>query len=320
MQTNEYTDRRIVKTLQRIEGYEKFFSYQHITRKYYPIFLVIPAIAIVLILVVYPLLLSIQISFYRWTYGTRLSQAEYIGLANYYWVFFGGDYLYYTSLQLTLLYVLFQVAGSFIVGLLIAILLDKLPGGGSVFTSFFIIPMVIMPAVAGLMWRLYFTYDGFVNYFLESIFKIRINWFSTDYALIAVSIASIWVTAPFFILVFYAALTSIPNHLIEAARIDGASEWTILTKIKLPLLKSIIYITLIIRIIEAIRSFDLPYVTFGGGPGSATEVLAVHINRIAFQFRQLGAGSVLSLFLILLVTLLCFLLIKKLKESWGSSS
>lgn len=295
-------------------------SFQHITRKYYPIFLVIPAITVVLILVIYPLLLSIQTSFYRWTYGTPLSQAEYIGLGNYYWVFFGGDYLFYISLQLTLLYVLFQVVGSFIVGLFIAILLDKLPRGGSVFTSFFIIPMVIMPAVAGLMWRLYFTYDGFVNYFLESIFRIKINWFSTDYALTALSIASIWVTAPFFILVFYAALTSIPQHLIEAARVDGATEWAILKTIKLPMLKPIIYVTLIIRIIEAIRSFDLPYVTFGGGPGSATEVLALHINRVGFQYRQLGAGSVLSLFLILLVILLCILLIKKLKESWGAYS
>jgi multiple sugar transport system permease protein len=82
------------------------------------------------------------------------------------------------------------------------------------------------------------------------------------------------------------------------------------------MLKPIIFVTLILRTIEALRSFDLPYVTFGGGPGSATEVLAIHINRIAFQFRQLGAGSVLSLFLILLVVIMCSLLINKLKESW----
>jgi len=294
-------------------------SNKHISRRlsrYYPIFLVIPAIVVVLILAIYPLLLSIQISFYRWVYGTPLSQAEYIGLENYVWVFFGGDPLFLTSLKLTLVYVLLQVGGSFLVGFLIAILLDKLPKGGSVLASFFIIPMVIMPAVAGLMWRLYFTYDGLVNFFLESIFNIKINWFSTDFAMIGLSIASIWVTAPFFILVLYAALTSIPPHLIEAARVDGASEWIILKVVKIPMIKPIIYVTLIIRIIEALRFFDLPYVSFGGGPGSATEVLALHINRIAFQYRQLGPGSVLSLFLILLVILLCALLIKELEESW----
>jgi len=291
-----------------------FFT--HLLKKYYPVILVLPAITTVLILVIYPLFMSLQTSFFKWTYGTPWSQAEYVGLKNYYWVFFGGDYLFYVSLQLTVVYVIFQVLGSFFVGLFIAVLLDKLPRGGSLFTSFFIIPMVIMPAVAGLMWRLYFTYDGLVNYFVETLFRIKINWFSTEYALIALSLASIWITAPFFILVFYAALTSLPQSPIEAARVDGASELTILKDIKLPMLKPIIFVTLILRTIEALRSFDLPYVTFGGGPGSATEVLAIHINRIAFQFRQLGAGSVLSLFLILLVVIMCSLLINKLKESW----
>jgi multiple sugar transport system permease protein len=291
-----------------------FFT--HLLKKYYPVILVLPAITTVLILVIYPLFMSLQTSFFKWTYGTPWSQAEYVGLKNYYWVFFGGDYLFYVSLQLTVVYVIFQVLGSFFVGLFIAVLLDKLPRGGSLFTSFFIIPMVIMPAVAGLMWRLYFTYDGLVNYFIETLFRIKINWFSTEYALIALSLASIWITTPFFILVFYAALTSLPQSPIEAARVDGASELTILKDIKLPMLKPIIFVTLILRTIEALRSFDLPYVTFGGGPGSATEVLAIHINRIAFQFRQLGAGSVLSLFLILLVVIMCSLLINKLKESW----
>jgi multiple sugar transport system permease protein len=291
-----------------------FFT--HLLKKYYPVILVLPAITTVLILVIYPLFMSLQTSFFKWTYGTPWSQTEYVGLKNYYWVFFGGDYLFYVSLQLTVVYVIFQVLGSFFVGLFIAVLLDKLPRGGSLFTSFFIIPMVIMPAVAGLMWRLYFTYDGLVNYFIETLFRIKINWFSTEYALIALSLASIWITTPFFILVFYAALTSLPQSPIEAARVDGASELTILKDIKLPMLKPIIFVTLILRTIEALRSFDLPYVTFGGGPGSATEVLAIHINRIAFQFRQLGAGSVLSLFLILLVVIMCSLLINKLKESW----
>jgi len=289
-----------------------FFT--HLLKKYYPVILVLPAITTVLILVIYPLFMSLQTSFFKWTYGTPWSQAEYVGLKNYYWVFFGGDYLFYVSLQLTVVYVIFQVLGSFFVGLFIAVLLDKLPRGGSLFTSFFIIPMVIMPAVAGLMWRLYFTYDGLVNYLIETLFRIKINWFSTEYALIALSLASIWITTPFFILVFYAALTSLPQSPIEAARVDGASELTILKDIKLPMLKPIIFVTLILRTIEALRSFDLPYVTFGGGPGSATEVLAIHINRIAFQFRQLGAGSVLSLFLILLVVIMCSLLINKLKN------
>ncbi len=293
----------------------KFFL-KKFSKKYYPVLLILPSLITVLILVAYPLLISLQTSLYEWTYGTPWNQAKYVGLKNYYWVFFGGDYLFYNSLQLTIIFVIIQVLGSFIIGIFFALLLDKLPRGGEIITAFFIIPMVMMPSVVGLMWRLYFTYDGFVNYFLEMFFGIKINWFSINYALIALSIATIWMTAPFFILVFYAALKAIPQEPIEAAQIDGASEWVILKDIKLPMLKPIILITLIIRTIEAFRSFDVPYIMFGGGPGSATEILAIHINRVAFSFRQLGAGSVLSLFLIFLIIIMCSFLIKQLRETW----
>lgn len=280
-------------------------------RKNYPILLILPALLTTLFLVIYPLVISLRVSAYNWTFGKRWETASYVGLDNYIWMFSGGDYFLGTSIRVTLLYVSCTVLLSLALGMGIALLLNRVTRYSSIFTSAFIIPLVTMPAVAGLAWRLYFTYDGFVNYLLSFI-GLKINWYSVNYALFAMVIATIWVSAPFFVLVLYAGLTSLPHEPYEAAKIDGASAWLIFKDITLPLMKPVILTATIIETINMFRGFDIPYVMFGGGPGSSTEILSIHISRVAFSMRYLGRGSCLSLLLIAIVLTVTVLLIRSL--------
>jgi len=280
-------------------------------RKNYPILLILPALLTVLVLVIYPLVTSLRISTYNWIFGTRWETARYVGLNNYRWLFGGGDYFLGTSIWVTLVYVSCTVLLSLILGMGIALLLNRITRYSSIFMSAFIIPLVTMPAVAGLAWRLYFTYDGFVNYLLSFI-GLKINWYSVNYALLAMVIATIWVSTPFFVLVLYAGLTSLPREPYEAAKIDGASRWLIFKDITLPLMKPVILTATIIQTIDMFRMFDVPYIMFGGGPGSSTEILSIHISRVAFSMRYLGRGSCLSLLLIAIVLAVTVLLIRSL--------
>ena len=284
-------------------------------KKNYPILLVLPALLAILFLVAYPLALTFNTSFYNWTFGKPWETASYVGLSNYGWMLGGGDYFLGSSIQITLIFVVAQVFLSLALGLGIALLIGRVTRGRSVIATAFIIPMVVMPAVVGLIFRLYFSYDGLVNYFL-SFFGIKINWYSTGFALMAMTLTMTWVTTPFFVLVFYAGLMSLPHEPFEAAKVDGASRWKIFKDITLPLMKPVILIATIMRIIEAFRIFDLPYTMFGGGPGSATNILAIHISRVAFSTRYLGRGSVLSLLLVLIVLISCLLLVKSLTKAW----
>lgn len=284
-------------------------------KKNYPILLVLPAFLTIFFLVAYPLLITLRASFYDWTFGKIWETASYVGLSNYEWMLGGGDYFLSSSIQITLIFVVVQVILSLALGLAIALLISRVTRGRSIIATAFIIPMVVMPAVVGLIFRLYFSYDGLVNYFL-GFAGIKINWYSTGFALMATTITMTWITTPFFVLVFYAGLMSLPREPFEAAKVDGASRWQVFKDITLPLMKPVILIATIMRTIEAFRIFDLPYTMFGGGPGSATNILAIHISRVAFSTRYLGRGSCLSLLLVLIVLISCLLLVRSLTRAW----
>lgn len=277
-------------------------------REFYPFLLILPAFIYVFLWAIYPMFLTFQLSLYKYTLGTPWSHAEFIGAENFRWLIY-EDWQLVPSLIITLEFVAFQVVGGLLLGLGIALLLNRITKGRNLIATLFIIPMALMPSMVGLTWRLFYSYDGIVNYFVESIFGSKVNWCSISYALPAVIITELWQWTPLFILVFFAALTSLPREPYEAAKVDGASSWLIFRYITLPSLKPIILIVLILRTVEALRSFDILYAMFGGGPGNATQTLSIHIQRTAFTGRNLGHGAALSLLLIFITIAAIFPLI-----------
>ena len=140
-------------------------------------------------------------------------------------------------------------------------------------------------------------------------------WLSdTSIVLYAIFIPILWQYAGFYILIYYAALKNIPESLIEAAKIDGATPLQIALKIKLPLIMGVVKVTIVLAIVGSLKYFDLIYVMTGGGPNGASEVMASYMYKLAFSTSNFGYGSAIG-FLLLLITLIVTLVINKLTAS-----
>lgn len=236
-------------------------------------------------------------------------QREFVGLANFEALLFSqGGWLGLFNPEFvdftwnTIVYVGFSVTISFLLGLGVALLLDKdLTGRGWLRTAV-IVPWILPYVMSGLMWRWMFqTQYGAVNAILTQIGLVsdRIAFLSDGtLAMMALIVADVWVFTPFIIIILLAGLQNVPEQLYDAAEVDGASRWSRFWNVTYPFLKPSILVALTIRIIFDIRALDLVWVMTQGGPGQATEVWASWLYRTAMVFQQPGMGAALGVFLL----------------------
>ncbi len=200
----------------------------------------------------------------------------------------------------TIAYTALVVTAEFLLGLGAALLFSMLGQRSSVFRTFFLYPLMIAPIVAGLLWRfLLIDNIGIVNDLLSRVglgsSANAIGWLSNPHiVLFAVAIPDIWLTTSFMTLVLFAGLQNIPAELIEAARIDGAGSWRMLTRIILPLLRPVIAVALIVRGIDAAKAFDIILIQTNGGPDNASQTLSLLIYQTMVRFREPGLASAMA--------------------------
>lgn len=258
-----------------------------------------PAFAVTFVLMLLPLAYLVEGSTKDWELGRPLGASPSVGTDNFSALFDGPVSLMH-ALGLSAIYTSVSLVAELVLGLCIALLLTRRLRGMSILTSAFLVPMVVMPAMAGMTWRLYFDYNGLVNWLLSLPGIGAVNWYSPEWALPAVIITDIWQWTPFFVLILLAGLQSLPQEPIDAARVDGASGWQLFRLVKLPLLMPLIIITCVLRVMELLRSFDVVFTMFRGGPGDATQTLPVAVYQATIGQRNAGVGAALSLVLILL--------------------
>ncbi|MEO0691909.1 MAG: sugar ABC transporter permease [Pseudomonadota bacterium] len=263
---------------------------------------VAPAGLVMLLALFYPIAYMVWGSFHDWDPSQNLGEADYIGLGNY--IKLLGDAAFHTSFWITLVFAFTVVAVEMVLGVGLALLLDRNIRGMSVLRTLFILPMMIAPVVVGLVWRYMFhaTYGTF-NRFLESIGLPSIDWLGQN-PLLSVIIADIWQWTPFIFILSLAALQSLPRSTLEAARIDGATAWQQVIHIKLPLMAPVLFVTMLLRLIDAFKVLEVILVMTGGGPGLSTEILALRIARTAREFRELGEAAAMSNYLLMLLMIL----------------
>jgi len=267
-----------------------------------PYILMAPAAVIMLIALIYPLGYMMYGSLLDWNPSQSISEAEYVGLKNYVTLFY--DPAFRESLGVTLTFAFFVVVIEMVLGVGLALLLDRNIRGMSVLRTIFILPMMIAPVVVGLMWRyMYHPTIGTFNQFLDSVGLPRVDWLG-DHALMSVIIADIWQWTPFIFILSLAALQSLPRSALEAARIDGASGWQQIWYIKLPMMMPILIVTGLLRLIDAFKVLEVILVMTEGGPGLSTEILALRISRTATEFRELGVAAAMSNYLLILLMFL----------------
>ena len=264
-----------------------------------PYMFLAPAAVIMAIALIYPLGYMIWGSFKAWDPSQTIGEAEFVGLKNY--VTLWNDPNFRESLGVTLRFAFFVVTFEMVIGVGLALLLDRNIRGMSVLRTLFILPMMIAPVVVGLMWRyMYHPTVGTFNRTMESLGLPKIDWLG-QHALTSVIIADIWQWTPFIFILALAALQSLPRSALEAARIDGATGWQQIWHIKLPLMMPVLIVTALLRLIDAFKVLEVILVMTEGGPGLSTEILALRISRTATEFRELGVAAAMSNYLLILL-------------------
>ncbi|WP_419884213.1 ABC transporter permease subunit [Peribacillus sp. B-H-3] len=225
----------------------------------------------------------------------------------------------------TLTFTVVSVVLEFVIGLAIALLINKAFVGRGLIRASILIPWAIPTAVSAMMWK--FLYDGQNGIIAKLFSSIGIvdkmeNLLVTDTgAMFSVIFADVWKTTPYMSLLLLAGLQTIPSSLYEAAAIDGAGKWRQFVSITLPLLKSSILVALLFRTLDAFRVFDLVYVLTGGGPANSTETISILAYKVMFSQTNFGNGSALSVIVFICVAVISMIYIKFLgKDLLGEGS
>ena len=256
--------------------------------------LLLPAVLLLLLVVVYPIGTLFWTSLHSVDNANPQAGEQWVGIANYLRAF-DDDRFWHATLQ-TVIYIVVTVPGALVVGLGLALLANQPFKIQWPVRLSLLLPWALPLVFAGLIFRWFFEYQtGIVNDLLARIGVEPLGWLSDPtLATIAICIAIIWKASSFMALMLLAGLQTIPKSLYEAAEVDGASKWQQFVEITLPMLRPSIFVALIFRTITAIQTFDIPYAMTGGGPGDATETLAMYIHKSTLDFLDFGYGSALA--------------------------
>jgi multiple sugar transport system permease protein len=261
---------------------------------------ILPALIATLAVIVVPLLYSLGISFYRYVL-TDPANIRFVGFANYAQAFADPSFL--SALKTTAIFTVGTVAAQFVLGMAFALVVHNLSFGQGVIRTAMLVPIFMTPAVAAFMWRFMLHPDlGIINYFVSMLGFGKPVWLGDPrLALFSVMAVDIWRNTPFMFLIFLAGMQSLPAELYEAADVDGASPWQKFIRVTIPLLKPLILVALIIRGMDAVREFDILFIMTGGGPGNATETIALATQRYSFRVYNMGLGSAVSYIIFIVV-------------------
>ncbi len=267
-----------------------------------------PAVIVMAVACLYPVLSAFQLGFYDWDMGTPWSSARWVGWDSFVSAFTNPRV--WSSLWTTLIFAALCVTAEMVLGIGLALALERPVRGMAIFRTLFILPMMIAPIAVGLVWRYMFDAQfGLINAVLVKVGLPAMTWLADPtLAFVAIVIADIWQWTPFVFIMMIAALAGIDGAVIEAARIDGARWWQVTFLVKLPMVMHVIAITLMMRLIDAFRVLEVVYVLTFGGPGDSTEILSLHIYKTAFVGQQLGTAAAISVLLLAVVAAL----------SWGA--
>ena len=265
-----------------------------------PYIFIAPNMIVFTAFVFVPILFAFYISLTEWS---LIGTPQFVGLGNY--VEMLGDGQFWRALFNTLVYTIGTVPGSIALGLLVAIGLNRNMPGLALLRSLFFVPVIISLVAVALIasWMFNDTY-GVINAALEALGFKGVPWLSSPvWAMPSLIITTLWIRIGFCMVIYLAALQSIPVELYQAAQVDGATGWRQFRHITWPLLGPTTFLLLILNVIYSLHVFDLIYVMTGGGPGSSTTVLVQYIYQVAFQESEMGYASAVGvvLYLMLLV-------------------
>ena len=261
----------------------------------------LPLMILIFLITVWPTIYTLRLSFYSTLDG--INKIEFFGIKNFIRIF--TDDKFYQAVFNTVSFTLMTVSVEMVLGTILALLLREINFARRLYRLIFISCLAVSPTIASLTFRQIFNPDfGIINHMLGKIgLPSDILWHTgLSTALLTVSIADWWIWTPFVMIIMYAALQMVPKEVTEAAMLDGCSSVNTFFRVEIPFIKSIVYLTIIFRVLDAFKTFDLIYVLTKGGPGRATETMVIQSFVDAFYNVDLGRAAAISV-LLLIVTI-----------------
>ena len=273
----------------------------------------LPAVVFIGLLMVFPILYTLYLSFTNWNLTSGMEPA-FVGLTSYLRVFSEPRFLH--ALGRTFTFTLFAVAIEVVLGVAIALILNRAFIGKSVAKLLLLLPLVATPVAVGIVFNLFYDPTiGLLNFALHALGLPQGRWVSSESSVIAsLVLVDVWQWTPMITLIVLAGLAGLSEEPVEAARVDGASDWQILRFVTIPMVMPVILTAMILRLIDALKTFDIIFAMTGGGPGYASETLNIMGFKYSFEYFRMGQSSVI-LVALFLVVLLCSLGIMKLRAS-----
>ncbi len=276
---------------------------------------VIPALVVISAVIVFPWVFTLWMSVHRWTLGQEQS---FIGFDNY--ISLASDMRFWESLWHTLIYTVLSVVAPLFLGTLAALVFDaQFPLRGFL-RGVFVMPMMATPVAIALVWTMMFHPQlGVLNYLLSFIHIGPLEWIYNQSTVIpSLVLVETWQWTPLVMLIVLGGLAAVPREPYESAEIDGANAWQKFRYLTMPMIAPFLMIAVIIRSIDAVKSFDIIYAMTQGGPGTASETINIYLYNTAFSYYDIGYGSAMAVvFFIIIVALSFVLLMVRQRAQWN---
>lgn len=257
----------------------------NLRKKNFAYYLIAPAVLVLIITSLYPAVFSFILSFFNWNWGVRF---DFIGFGNYLDLFRSAEF--WQVLYQTFLFAIVATALEMLLGLGLAVVVDHLKFGAGIIRTLLLTPLMVSGIIVALMSKILLDpMLGLVNYALNALGLPLSPFFgATSTAMSTVIMVDAWWQTAFVFIIVLAGLQSLPGEPIEAARVDGASALQTFFRVKLPMLRPVLFTVLIFRTIDTLKVFDIIFGTTGGGPQISTEVMQTLAYRKAFSFLQMS--------------------------------
>jgi multiple sugar transport system permease protein len=277
--------------------------------------MVLPAVAIVALLILLPLVYSVFLSLFDWRLLDMNRVKAWAGLDNY--VRFFSDQALRVALLNTVLFVIGSVTVELVLGFIVATALFNINEGRRLANAIVLLPMIVTPVVTALLWR--YLLDPQFGLVAQTMTLFGANggidvWGSPTIALPGLMLVDIWQWTPFVILVLHAGMLSIPIEQFEAATMDGAGQLRLAWNIVLPAIMPQVLLVLLFRTMDTYRLFDTVFVLTRGGPGDATETIGLYTYRTGFSYTQMGYAMALSILILVTVAIISSFYIRLLQR------
>ena len=278
---------------------------------------VIPALVVVLAVIVFPWVFTIWMSLNEWKVG---SPTTFVGLANY--LRLPQDPRFVEAVGHTLVYTALSVLLPLIFGTFAAVVFHANFAGRGLMRGIFIMPMMATPVAIALVWTMMFHPQlGVLNYLLSLVGIPPQLWvFHPSTVIPSLVLVETWQWTPLVMLIVLGGIAAIPTEPYESAQIDGANLWQMFRYITLPLIMPFLFIAAMIRMIDAVKSFDIIFAITQGGPGSASETINLYLYSVAFVYYDVGyASAIVVVFFALIVALAGALLRLRQTTHWNDA-